>query len=249
VSATRTLAGVDGCRAGWIAAVERPGEGCALVLAPRFADLLRALPADAILAVDMPIGLPERIEGAGRAADRAARAALGRRGGSVFAIPARAAVEAGAGPFADRTGRMEAYRKCCALARALSEPPRAPSIQSFGLFPRINDVDRALRAAPRLGERVFESHPELAFARMAGAPVPSSKKTVAGLAERRALLLANGLPPALLDAPRPAGATEDDRIDACAMLLVARRIAAGTARPSPDPPERDAEGIAVAIWF
>lgn len=197
----------------------------------------------------MPIGLPERIEGAGRAADRAARAALGRRGGSVFAIPARAAVEAGAGPFADRTGRMEAYRKCCALARALSEPPRAPSIQSFGLFPRINEVDRALRAEPRLGERVFESHPELAFARMAGAPVPSSKKTVAGLAERRALLLANGLPTALLDAPRPAGAAEDDRIDACAMLLVARRIAAGTARPSPDPPERDADGIAVAIWF
>ncbi|WP_410175696.1 DUF429 domain-containing protein, partial [Limnoraphis robusta] len=46
----------------------------------------------------------------------------------------------------------------------------------------------------------------------------------------------------------PRGAGPDDLLDALACLVVARRLAQGTARPFPDPPDRDAHGLAIAIW-
>lgn len=251
----RCLVGVDGCRAGWIAAIEHGDGRAELRTAPRFDALLAHLPGDALFAVDMPIGLPERIDGAGRVAEIAARPLLppGRRS-SLFSIPARAAVEAGAGPFAGEAHRRGVFARVCALARATSDPPRAVSIQGFGLFPRILELDALLRADPFLQTRVFESHPEIAFARLnGGEAMQHSKKRDGrpfedGMMERRALLLACGLPPELLADPLPRGAGEDDRLDACALLLVARRLDAGQAVSVPDPPGRDAFGLPVAIW-
>src|SRR5258708_26078260 len=55
------LAGVDGCRAGWIAAFVRPQGGeVRLRVVPRFAEVTAAREAPAIIAVDIPIGLPEQ---------------------------------------------------------------------------------------------------------------------------------------------------------------------------------------------
>nr|BAT30326.1 hypothetical protein [Aureimonas sp. AU4] len=195
----------------------------------------------------MPIGLPERIRGPGRAAEQAARPHLGARRGSIFSIPARAAVEAGRGPFRDGAARRGAYAESCRLARELSEPPSAVSIQGFGLFPKILEIDDRLRAEPELAARVLESHPELVFAGLTGAPCRYAKTGAAGAAERRAILLAHGLPAALLDAARPSGAAEDDRLDACALLLAARRRRDGLTRRFPEPPEHDAHGLPITI--
>jgi predicted RNase H-like nuclease len=41
----------------------------------------------------------------------------------------------------------------------------------------------------------------------------------------------------------------DDINDAFAVLWTARRIHAGRARVIPDPPEKDARGIDMAIWY
>jgi predicted RNase H-like nuclease len=68
-----------------------------------------------------------------------------------------------------------------------------------------------------------------------------------GMVERRARLRAAGLVPSLLAGPAPRGAGEDDRLDACALLVVARRVAAGVALCFPDPPERDRFGLPIAI--
>lgn len=255
MTARRCLVGVDGCRAGWIAAVEHGDRRAELRTAPRFDVLLSELPKDALFAVDMPIGLPERIVGAGRVAEIASRPLLppGRRS-SLFSIPARAAVEAGAGPFGGEAHRREVYARVCAIARATSDPPRAVSIQGFGLFPRILELDALLRADASLSTRIFESHPEIAFARLnGGEAMRYSKKRGGrpfedGMVERRALLLACGLPPELLAGPLLRGAGEDDRLDACVLLLVARRLHAGQAVSLPDPPGRDAFGLPVAIW-
>ena len=248
------LAGVDGCRAGWIAAVETCDGSASFLVAAHFHDILAALPNDALLAVDMPIGLPDRIVGGGRVAEMAGRARLtGPRRSSIFPIPARSAVEAGAGPFATAEDRGAAYRESCRLARAASDPPRAPSIQSFGLFPRIMELDGLLRANASLAARVFESHPELAFAGLnGGSPLRYPKKRhgarcAEGEAERQTLLRRADLPPALLG-ERPKGAGEDDRLDACVLLLVARRLREGQAVSYPDPPGCDAHGLPVTIW-
>lgn len=238
---------MDGCRGGWIAAVEDAGGSCGLHLFAGFGGLLQALPRDALILVDMPIGLPDRIRGPGRAAEQAARPHLGARRGSIFSIPARAAVEAGRGPFADGVTRREAYARSCRLARALSDPPSAVSIQGFGLFPKILEIDDALCADPRLAERVLESHPELVWTNLSGLPCRYPKTTGEGVAERRAILQAQGLPASLVEAPRPRGAAEDDRLDACALLVAARRVRAGSARRYPEPPERDRHGLPITI--
>jgi predicted RNase H-like nuclease len=247
--------GVDGCRAGWIAVMRHaPDEMPVARIFPRFAFLLDATGPDAVIAVDMPIGLPERIECAGQAAEKAVRPLLGERRSSVFSIPARAAVEAGAGPFRSELHRREMHVEACRIAEHLSHPPRRVSIQGFGLFPKIMEIDRLLGADPGLAERVIESHPEFAFRILAGGSAMSLPKKIkgrvnpAGMDERRRLLVDCGLPRALLDAPPPAGADEDDLLDACAMLLVAERYRSGTARPYPDPPERDGRGLPIAIW-
>ena len=90
------IAGVDGCKAGWIAAIrEVPGEGePELRVIPRLDNLLAGRPAASVIAIDMPIGLPDRIAGSGRGPEQLVRPLLGERQSSVFSIPARAAVEA-----------------------------------------------------------------------------------------------------------------------------------------------------------
>ena len=76
------LAGVDGCAAGWIAAYVHPQGGEVRVrIVPRFVDVLSAPEQPAIVAVDMPIGLPDRGQ---RQADVLARAAIGPLRSSVF---------------------------------------------------------------------------------------------------------------------------------------------------------------------
>jgi len=237
------LAGVDGCRNGWVAAFVRPaGEEARLRVVPRLADVLDAAEAPAVVAVDMPIGLPDRIGPGGRGPERAIRPLLGARQSSVFAVPPRAAIFA-----AD-------FGAACRAALAASEPPRMVSKQLFMLAPKIREVDGLLRERPALIGRVHEVHPELAFWRLNGERALTEPKKVKsrcyepGLALRRGLLRAGGLPDAVLAAAPLKGAGADDVIDALACALIARRIHLGSARPFPDPPGRDAFGLPVAIW-
>ena len=237
------LAGVDGCRAGWIAALVRPqGDDVRVRIVPSFAALLAAPEMLAVIAVDMPVGLPERTGPGGRAAENAVRPLLGARQSSVFSVPARSAIEA-----AD-------YRAACDAALASSEPPRKVSKQLFNIAPRIREIDALLRADPAAAARVFEVHPEVAFWRLNGERALTEPKKVKGrpfdpgLALRRGLLIAAGLPTAAANAPPPDGAGPDDLLDALACAAVARRLHAGLARPFPDPPPRDAFGLRMAIW-
>src|SRR6266700_814257 len=84
------VAGVDGCRAGWLVV-----HGGRAAVCTDFAEVLTALPDDAVVAVDMPIGLVDEHEPGGRAVDRAARARLGAKRSSVFSPPPRCALEIG----------------------------------------------------------------------------------------------------------------------------------------------------------
>jgi predicted RNase H-like nuclease len=241
------LAGLDGCRAGWVAAFVRPdGEGAQMGvvvrIVPRFADLLTAPEAPAIVAVDMPIGLPDRIGPDGRGPERAIRPLLGARQSSVFSVPPRAAIHA-----AD-------FGAACAAALAGSEPPRKVSKQLFMIASKIREVDEVLRANPALAPRVFEVHPELAFWRLNGERALDEPKKVKGkcyepgLALRRRLLIAAGLPEEVVLGAPPRGAGADDLLDALACAAIARRLHAGIAESFPASPARDAFGLPIAIW-
>jgi predicted RNase H-like nuclease len=238
------VAGVDGCRAGWLAVV-RPlatPVGARVHLMPTFADVLNLAERPRVIAIDIPIGLPEVAMVGGRHADIAARARLGARRSAVFAVPARLAV-------------LEAdYRAACAVARATSEPPRSVSKQTFNLFPKMREVDALI--TPALQERVVECHPEVAFWALNGEqPLGAPKKTrsqahPAGLALRRFLLAQAGYSLAFLQAVRFKAheAGPDDFLDACACSWSAARIASGRGVRFPAEPPVDGKGLRMEIW-
>lgn len=249
-----TIAGVDGCKAGWVAVIARPGEAPFAAVFRRFTDLLDALPNDAVVAVDMPIGLPAFTRRGGRGPEALVRPLLGQRQSSVFSIPSRAAVYADTANFTTIEAWYAAHRKASEVARQTSDPPRGASIQAFGIFSKIREIDGLMRERPELRRRMIESHPEVAFWRLNGQRAMALPKKIkgrvnqAGMAERRALLVRHGHAQALLDGPTPRGAGEDDFLDAAAMMLIAARHARGDTRPFPDPPGKDDFGIPVAIW-
>jgi predicted RNase H-like nuclease len=237
------LDGLDGCRTGWVAAFVRPkGDEAHVRILRRFADALAAPEAPAIVAVDMPIGLPDRIGPEGRGPERAIRPLLGARQSSVFPVPPRPAIYA------------PDFGAACTAALAASDPPRKVSKQLFMIAPKIREVDECLRTHPAGAARVYEVHPELAFWRLNGERALDEPKKVKGvcyepgLALRRRLLIAAGLPAPIVNGAPPKGAGADDLLDALACAVIARRVYAGRAQSFPVSPGRDAFGLPVAIW-
>jgi predicted RNase H-like nuclease len=170
------------------------------------------------------------------------RPLLGARQSSVFSVPSRAAIYAGD------------YREACSIAQATSEPPRKVSKQLFNIAQKIREVDETLRAISDAAKCVFEVHPEVAFWRLNGERALTEPKKVKsrcyepGLALRRGLLIAAGLPADAVQSMPPKGAGADDLLDALACAATARRIHAGLAQPFPNLPPRDAHGLIMAIW-
>lgn len=246
------VVGIDGCPGGWIA-VWRTGLNPGVAVFPSFAEALAAFPQDAIVAVDMPIGLPEFVRHGGRGPERLVRPLLGQRQSSVFSIPSRAAVYAEIDAYTTPEDWYAAHRRASEVARHTSDPPRAISIQAFGIFAKIREIDTLLREQAQLRGRVFECHPEVAFTHLNGMQPMSLPKKIksavnaAGMDERKALLCRHGYARAFLDARPPSGAKLDDFLDAACMMLVAGRIARGEAVSYPNSPEHDAFGIPVAI--
>jgi len=233
------VAGVDGCRAGWVVAlVEQQRRGIQkhdLRLCARFDEVLALSPQPTVIAVDMPIGLLQEPQPGGRECDRQARRLLGRRASSVFTPPIRAL-----------------------LAATQYEQVRAQGMsrQAFGILPKIREVDRLM--TPQLQLVVYEAHPELAFRALAGAPLHHNKKTSAGRAERLQLLerapggrlreIRSAVENALKAFPRMHVAP-DDLLDAYVLTRTALRIARGQANRLPVNPPVDQRGLRMEIWY
>lgn len=213
------LYGLDGCRAGWVAASAPAGDVTRVTV--EVIDSLGALfdrETPELVGIDMTIGLPERIGPEGRAPERLIWQVLGARRSSVFSTPCRAAVYAAT------------YPEACAAARANSDPPRALSKQAFNILPKMREVDALLRARPGLRPLLREVHPETTLCVLNGdRPMVSGKKTREGVAERVAVLRRAGVADDAVTT-RLRGATADDVIDALAVLVTTHRVHHGKAR-------------------
>jgi predicted RNase H-like nuclease len=233
------VAGVDGCRAGWVVVTNATADGrWRASVEPDFPAVLAATAAAAIVGVDMPIGLPAAAVPGGRACDAEARTLVGRgRTSSIFSPPCRGVLAAPDYPIA------------LAINRASSPHGLGFSKQAWNIVARIREVDAAID--PALQRRVVEVHPELCFIAMnGGRPLADGKKTPAGATQRRRLLRAAGFRnlTTLLRALPRALAAPDDILDACAAAWTAARVAAGTAIRIPANPPRDPRGLAMEIW-
>lgn len=233
--------GIDGCRAGWVATIRPLAGGAARRIVASDLKSLFEEPDLAAIAIDMPIGLPDRIGPEGRGPEKALRPSLGARQSSVFSVPARSCVYAPDYAAANRE------------SLATSEPPRKVSKQSFYLFPKIRALDLLLRDRPEWIGLVHECHPEGAFMAMNGMkPLREPKKLKgqvhpAGIAERVALLVeVAGFDRAFLQ-ERPAGTGLDDCLDACACAWSAARIAQGEALAFPPQYQKDRFGLPIVI--
>ncbi len=230
----KRVAGVDGAKGGWVAIVaDLDGKPRELRFLEKLEDLV-ADPGIALIAIDMPMGFLDRAVQGGRECERAARAAMPGKSASVFSAPCRPALSA-------RDYGEALKRNRAGFGIGLSK-------QSFNLFPKMRELDAILRKQPRC--RIVEAHPELGFARLAGAPVLEPKRKPEGRKRRLELLAANGMKDVAdwLDLLPRKLVAPDDVIDAACVCLAALRVANGRGECLPKRPPKDRFGIEMGIW-
>lgn len=230
-----SLAGVDGCKQGWVVAAIGAGE-FRLLLSSSFTELMSFAAPGATVAVDMPIGLPRSGR---RACDIQARQILGpKKQASVFYAPPACVLTAATHQEAADAAEQQTGKRI--------------SIQAWNLVPKIKEVAEwiALDSSAEQGSAsaalVNETHPELCFLRMNGGnAVIEPKKTASGQEARRRLLMSDAyeyevstqVKQQLKSAARMRQgqviAAVDDTLDAYAALSAARRHAAGVAEVLP----------------
>jgi len=228
--ATERVLGVDACRGGWIGVSLGVGPTTAH-FGPNIQDLIASAELHGrfdVVAIDMPIGLPDSGR---RQADLQARAAVGARRSSVFMTPVRAALEATDHDSAVLINRERAGEGL--------------SIQAFSLKLKLLEVEQWVRGTQL---RVVEVHPEVSFARLAGGPLNVRKSTWAGAERRRTLLSGVGI--VLTGELGAAGVASavDDVFDAAVAAWTGRRVTRSEAISMPDPPETFSDGLPCAIW-
>ena len=162
---TERVAGVDGCRGGWVASsAEDP-----ILFFKTFEEILEQYKKRIIL-VDLPLGLPQTK----RDLDRSARENFDVQPSSLFSVPCRDAIYA------------RSYEEACELNE--KKTGKKISKQVWNIGPKIREVDSCLRTSSELGKYVFESHPEVCFSILKGGRLNFSKKKPEGIEERLNLL-------------------------------------------------------------
>jgi len=248
---TAIVAGVDGCKGGWIICsldVHEPvaddGEngvkngasiGVRFDAVATFAEIIARRPRISMVAVDMPIGLSA---GSPRACDIEARKRLSPyRHTSVFPAPVRAVLDAG--DYGDACRRS---RDACG---------KAITKQTWHITPKIREVDACL--TPARQRWIREVHPELSFAAMnEDQPVRESKHSAAGLDIRQSLLeaaLGRDHFPAIRNAVSKNQVGDDDILDALAATWSAWRLHRNEGACLPEQPVRDSRGLRMEICW
>ncbi len=203
--------GVDGCPGGWVGALVR-GRSVEWLVLPDAAAILAA--DAAVIAIDIPIGLPEPGLDYRRSADLEAREFLRpwAAGNAVFFTPVRQILG------------LDTYAEANVLSRQLTGKGLAK--QTWNITGRIAAVDFAL--GDPADARVIEVHPEVSF-RLLDERINTSKATARGAGQRISALASwLDITDALADVP--AGPGLDDCLDACAAAWSATRWLAGHAR-------------------
>jgi predicted RNase H-like nuclease len=233
VKACKTV-GMDGCKDGWAVAA-LTGERVDIEVYAAIADAFAAHADAERFLIDMPIGLPENADDL--RPDAAARRLLRGKASSIFNCPCRQAVYAG-------------LKDASAVNRAVLG--KALSAQSVGLIPKIRELDEYLCSHADIRARVFESHPELCFARLSGAPATEKKNRPEGQQKRLSIL--SPFCPAVRGAVEHAGfrknrAALDDLIDAACLAVAAQLSLTRPLVSVPERPQPDARGLTMQIVY
>jgi len=235
------VAGIDGCRGGWFVVLWETESETAKYCVLREISEISGLPEKPHeIAVDIPIGLLAEARRGGRDCDSAARKILGpSRGRSVFSPPVRAALN------------CKGYSRALRVNRASSPDSVGISRQCFALFPKISEADTWI--VPKMQKQVREVHPELCFFELnRRRPMSHSKKSHAGLEERKLLIVKAGFGEVIKSASRETRrrvVASDDILDACAACWTAKRIFEGVACSIPALPVYDSTALRMEMVY
>lgn len=231
------VAGVDSIVGGW-AVVISDRDLLSISKVGRLTDLIEREPCPEIIAIDVPIGLPEQYQRGGRACDRTAREILGRgHASSVFSPPIRTALAA------------TSWADACERSRNSGLNGRPVSKQTYAIFPKIKEVDDLLQSRPRLRDIVREIHPEVSFFELFGQKMRHAKSKLIGREERRSALQSYFADfPALEEAGRKVRIPFENILDATVACWSGLRLANGEGHSLPQVPPEDGLGLPMAIW-
>ncbi|OAI19762.1 hypothetical protein A1359_21565 [Methylomonas lenta] len=234
-----TAVGVDGCKCGWFY-FRRDGETIKHGVVSSLEILIKTLPSQSRVFIDIPIGL---LDGGseGRACDKAARKMLGsKRSSSVFPAPYRPVLSA-------KTYEDAKYQSFVASGKMLSQ-------QAYAITSKIREVDDFLSANSNKQIVIREIHPELCFwglnKRQA---MKNPKKSEAGF-EERIQVLEQLLPNLRSIIAKPINeylrkeVSRDDILDALVGLVVAS-TSDDALQTAPVNPEKDSGGKIMEMVF
>jgi predicted RNase H-like nuclease len=224
-----TIVGVDGCPGGWVCfQVDLQSRKTSVRVVSRLNELLSTFPRPRLVAIDIPIGIPDR---GARACDIAARRVLGKpRSNSVFPAPIRPTLGA------------KTYEEACTLS--LRAHGKSLSRQAFEIIAKIREVDNLM--TPELQMWVFEVHPEVSFwALNEQRPLTFRKLDREGKEERLCLLRRHY--PTIdqhLSGLRQSEVAGNDVLDAAAAAWTAECVASGMV-----PRQFDSRGLRMEIVY
>lgn len=228
----KRIAGVDGCRSGWLVVESSFNLNDSNW---KIASRWNAIATDAeVIAVDMPIGVSSN---GVRQCEVEARNILSSCASRVFKTLPRGALRFSQNEW----GKANQWCKKRGFGGI--------SKQIWNIRPKILEIDAAITRKDQL--RVFEAHPELAFARCNGGRPLVSKHSDEGIRARRRILEREGFGSigTWIKDLRGSGAKVDDLLDACALVLTARHIAQDTVHLMPVSTERDERGLKMSIAY
>ena len=220
--------GADGCKGGWIVAVL--DDKLRLEKYPSINRIIEVYPEFSAFLIDMVIGLRNSAEQI--RPDDMARKELKPRGSTLFPVPSRSAV------YQD-TYNAQKKANIQALGRSLSK-------QSSAIIPKIREMDEFMSSHPEYRNRIDESHPELAFARLNGTVLLTKKKEPEGIKERIRIIeeyLPGSIIPDLYEKAKEFKCNADDLADAIGLSIAARLKTQGMCETIPEQPEIDENGL------
>lgn len=232
--------GVDGCKAGWFAVSIHDYDKWELRIYKSIKDLCREYAASDTILVDIPIGLKD-IGMRERLCDLTARKMLGPgRGSSVFPVPCREAVHTVTYHEANKINKQ-------VLGRGLSK-------QTWGIVPKIREVDVFVVNNESIRGRLKESHPEVCFYALSGQPMQYSKKRKKGAEERIDVLRklyqnTNEIIEFALNNYLRKELALDDIIDALCLAISGLQGLERGFTVVPQTPEKDANGLDMQIVY
>jgi predicted RNase H-like nuclease len=232
--------GIDGCKKGWFL-VSLSESHWNIEIIENINQLNEHVDEEDIVLIDIPIGLQKSalVE---RKCDLQSRKLLGpKRGSSVFVVPLEQAIY------------CNTYKEGSLINRNITG--RSLSKQTWGIVPKIREVDIYLKDEHKPNRILFESHPELAFWSLNNyQSLQYNKKYSEGLSERLLILEnhekeANKIYETAMSKFLRRDLARDDILDAICLAVLARYKHLNKVKFLPAEGEKNHNGIEMNIHY